>query len=103
MPNHLNPRKLFSLIILLLCFSKVFSQTNKKDTFIPFDSVVNYLEQKYAIDLYYKSEWFKNKRFHSTIVDLPLGEIISLIKNAGNCSDRKSTRLNSSHANISYA
>ncbi len=86
MPNHLNPRKLFFLIFLLLCFSKVFSQTNKKDTFIPFDSVVNYLEQKYTIDLYYKPEWFKNKRFHATILDLPLGEVISLIKNAGNCT-----------------
>lgn len=70
----------------MVCLSNVFSQSNKKDIFIPFDSVVSYLEQKYTVELYYKAEWFKNKRFHSTIVGLPLGEIISLIKNAGNCS-----------------
>jgi hypothetical protein len=86
MAIHLSLRKLFFVVFFFLCLSNVFSQSNKQDIFIPFDSVVNYLEKKYTVDLYYKPEWFKNKRFHSTIVSLPIDEIISLIKNAGNCS-----------------
>jgi hypothetical protein len=79
--------KLLLIALLLFPFLKISAQTlNKQNSFIPFDTVLNFVEQKYATHLYFEPKWFEKKRFHSSILDLPLPEIINLIKNTGNCS-----------------
>ena len=72
----------FVRVILLLSFflplNKALAQNTNSS--IPFDSVVNYLEQKRNVNLYYKAEWFKNKNFHPSILNLPMDEFINIFR-----------------------
>jgi len=79
--------KLFFIVLLFLQFWQISAQSlDKQNSFIPFDTVLNFVEQKYSVNLYFEPKWFDKKRFHTLILDLPFQEILSLLKNAGNCS-----------------
>jgi hypothetical protein len=84
--NALLAKPLIALFILLLS-GRIFSQNlPAQDAFVPFDTVVHFLEQKHAMSLYFKPEWFEKKRFHESILTLPVNEVINLLKNSGNCT-----------------
>ncbi|HEY4785383.1 MAG TPA: TonB-dependent receptor, partial [Bacteroidales bacterium] len=72
------------LFSLILPFDKTSAQNVSNS--ISIDSVVNYLEQKRNISLYYQSDWFRNKNFHPSVLSLPIDDITRVLKNACNCS-----------------
>ena len=72
------------LVLLFLPHGKISAQNVNSSLLI--DSVANLLEQKRNISLYYKAEWFQNKKLHSSIINLSINELINVLKNACNCS-----------------
>jgi len=47
---------------------------------VMFDILAPKIEKAYQIKLFYKSEWFENKRFRENLSDLPLEDCLTIIK-----------------------
>lgn len=47
---------------------------------VTFDILAPKIENIHHVKLYYKSEWFENKRFRESIADLPLDECLTIVK-----------------------
>ena len=56
--------------------------TPKSDStgLVVFDILAPIIESKHHIQLFYKSEWFVNKRFRSTIADFKLDDCLTIVK-----------------------
>jgi hypothetical protein len=77
---------LFCIFVLLLLNVPLSAQITWQNRLLPIDTLANQLEIKRNITLYYQAEWFKNKNFHISVIDNPIDEILSVLKNACNCS-----------------
>jgi hypothetical protein len=85
--NCKNLRRFLLLCLFFFQIDNIYAQSGSKQSIsVPIDTIVNYLERQYHVDLYYQEEWFRNKVFHSSVLDLPLNEITSILKNVCNCS-----------------
>jgi hypothetical protein len=76
----------FCISILLLCNATLTAQNTWQNRLIPIDTLASKLESKRNVSIYYQSDWFQNKNFHISILDNSVDEIISILKNACNCS-----------------
>jgi hypothetical protein len=80
-------KQLFILCLFFLLIERASSQqAYRQNNLVPIDTIVKSLEHKRNISLYYQPEWFDNKTFHSSILELPIDEISNILKNACNCS-----------------
>jgi len=79
----------FTLILLFLTFQCIIIQMNAqqnegltRDTtnLVLMDILAPKIEKNYRIKLFYKSEWFANKRFREDIANLPLEACLTIIK-----------------------
>lgn len=86
MRNYRNLKLLFCIFFYLLLNASLIAQNTWQNRLLPIDSLANQLENKRNITIYYQADWFKNKNFHSSVWDSPIDEIISILKNACNCS-----------------
>jgi hypothetical protein len=87
MNYYLHLRRLLFFIFFILWVGRVAAQSPvQQDRFVPFDSVVHFVEQTHRVQFFFKPEWFDKKRYHPSILDMPLQDIISLLKNSGNCA-----------------
>jgi len=59
-----------------------------KDTkgLVPFDTLAPKIEKTNHIKLYFKSEWFGNKRFRKSLSELPLDECLEIVKRVSELS-----------------
>lgn len=62
--------------------------TSKRDTtgLVLFDILAPKIEKNNHVKLFFKSEWFANKRFRESIADLPLEECLTIIKRVSELS-----------------
>ena len=77
-------------------FISVNAQQNiERDTtkLVDFDILSTRIEKNNRINLFYKSEWFANKRFREAIADLPLEDCLTIVKRLTelNCYEINST------------
>jgi hypothetical protein len=56
------------------------SQATEQGNYLSIDQVISHLEDKYPIHLFYKPEWFENRRFGSSILKLSFKEALDRIK-----------------------
>jgi hypothetical protein len=79
------------VFILLFILNGAFCQQSKidyslQDEYLSIDSLIHKFGQKNSLRIYYKSEWFENKKLHQTALDLPLYEFISKLKSVYSCT-----------------
>ena len=73
-------------LIFLTSIEQVVSQTASQRNLLSIDQVTNSLAQKNSINFFYKPEWFENKSFSSSILDLSLNEALNRIKSISELS-----------------
>jgi hypothetical protein len=64
---------------LLLITGSVISQTVKQDVYLSMEQITTRLEGKYNVRVFYRTEWFENRYFHPSILDLNLDEVLEKI------------------------
>jgi hypothetical protein len=84
-------RLLFLICILIGTEPTAFCQQIPADTilqreYLSIDSLIDKYEQIHSVRIYYKPEWFENKKLHQTVFDLPLDEFISKLRTMCSCS-----------------
>lgn len=74
-------KKAFPVICLLYFNFTVNAQLNDStsNSYIPFDSLKNAIENKYQIKFFYNPIWFEGKEFSAKIARMPLSEAVSVI------------------------
>ena len=79
----------FHLLFFFFAFQSAFISISaqQKDVFVrdttglvSFSILAPKIEQNNHIKLYYKPEWFENKRFRESIADLPLEDCLTIVK-----------------------
>ena len=86
---HILPLFLFvSLQCISVSISAQQNETLKRDTtgFVSFDVLAPKIENANHIKLYFKSEWFANKRFRESLSQLPLDECLKIVKRVSELS-----------------
>ena len=86
---HILPLFLFvSLQCISVSISAQQNETLKRDTtgFVSFDVLAPKIENANHIKLYFKSEWFANKRFRESLSQLPLDECLTIVKRVSELS-----------------
>jgi len=64
---------------LLLITGSLNSQTVKQDAYLSIEQITRQLEDKYSVHIFYKPEWFENRYFHPSILDLKLNDALEKI------------------------
>ncbi len=70
------------LLFLFLCFSvlSMAQQSDHRAQYYSFEKLADMLETKYSVKIFYDPVWFEGKKFHKSILQLPLKEVIEKIK-----------------------
>ena len=82
-----------TILLITLCCSSISinaqqNETIKRDTtgLVTFDVLAPKIEDANHIKLYFKSEWFVNKRFRESLYQLPLDECLTIVKRVSELS-----------------
>jgi outer membrane receptor protein involved in Fe transport len=76
----------FAEIIFLSFIQSIYSQDINQDSYLSFDKVIDQLENKYPVQLFYKPEWFENKTISASILMLPFNAVLERIRTAAGLS-----------------
>jgi len=83
-------RNIINVLVLGFIFHStvqlVVSQTSEQGNFLPVDRVIDKLEHRYSLQFFYKPEWFENKSFPSSILNLSLPEALEKIETTAEIS-----------------
>ena len=77
---------LVTLLVFLIAGQKVDSQTTIQRTQLTIDQLIDQLERKYPLQFYYKPEWFENRTFNPTILNLSFNETLDQIQTVAQIS-----------------
>ena len=82
--------KITLLFVFLIRFNLTFSQQistdNNRYDYLPIDSLIHIYELKNGLRIYYQPEWFENKKFHVSAIDLPAEDFLYKLREVGKCS-----------------
>jgi hypothetical protein len=88
MKPFLNLKRVILLCGIICLYLDVYPQrinNLKTDEYIPIDSNSGFLLQTWNTRLFYLQEWFANKKFHSSCLELPTNEIMERISRMVDC------------------
>ena len=76
------------LVYLTQSLSGQTPQTSKSDTsnYITYQAFFERIEKRYPVHIFYKNEWFENKKINSSFANLNLEEALSRVKRLNNLS-----------------
>jgi hypothetical protein len=80
MVKNLVLKILFAGLLSPCIFQSGFSQTERQDTYLTFDDLMEQLGQKYQVQFCYKSDWFEMRSFNSSILKLEFKEALNKLK-----------------------
>jgi hypothetical protein len=86
---HILPICLFFVLqSVIISINAQQNETSKRDTtgLVSFDILAPKIESANNIKLFYKSEWFGNKRFRESLSQLPLNECLTIVKRVSELS-----------------
>jgi TonB dependent receptor/CarboxypepD_reg-like domain/TonB-dependent Receptor Plug Domain len=79
--KRLNIRILLIGLIIFFNLQSVDSQTTReKSTYLTIDQLIDQLENKFHVQFFYQSDWFKTRSFNSSILRLSFNDILNRIK-----------------------
>lgn len=79
--KRLNIRILFIGLIIFLNLQSVDSQiVREKSTYLAIDQLIDQLEDKFHVQFFYQTDWFKTRSFNSSILRLSFNDILNQIK-----------------------
>ncbi|MCX6302875.1 MAG: TonB-dependent receptor [Bacteroidia bacterium] len=82
-----NANRVFVTGLIILSSSQLlFPQVTDQRSYLSIDQVIEKLEQKYPVQFFYKSEWFENRTFHASILELSFDETLDRIKTTSELS-----------------
>jgi hypothetical protein len=79
-------RFLLSGLVILVFIQSILPQTSRQDDYLTIDQITGQLEKRFQVQFFYKPEWFEKRNFHSSILELPLDEILDRIQTAAELS-----------------
>jgi len=86
MSNRIAIRIFVTGLIFLSSSQILFSQATDQRSYLSIDQLIEKLEQKYPIQFFYKSEWFENKTFNTSILELSFDGALEQIETTSELS-----------------
>ena len=80
MSNRIAIRIFVTGLIFLSSSQLLFPQATDQRSYLSIDQLTEKLEQKYPIQFFYKSEWFENRTFNASILELSFDRALEQIE-----------------------
>ncbi len=86
MSNRIAIRIFVTGLIFLSSSQLLFPQATDQRNYLSMDQLIEKLEQKYPIQFFYKSEWFENRTFNTSILELSFDGALEQIETTSELS-----------------